>query len=306
MKIICFSILIVGILSVNHQTSTVPNSVRQEVYKKYTAFLGKTLPEANHTFIAPGLGQNYVPQGFGETPNSYIVSAYYSKYGSTAKQNSMLYLISKSTGKVTKALKLDTKGHVGGIAASSKNVYVCLDKQIGSISLSTISKAKEGDLIKFAKKYAAKTTCSFASYYKDRLYAGSFDKSSAQNVYAYTVGDTSLTVKAKYKIPKKIQGFTVLSDTKIAASQSYGRGNDAALLVYTVSNAFKDIDLTSKSYKKYILPPMSEGIFKGSDGNLYIIFESGANYYYAGPKAKGASYCKKPMDRVVAVSIKKI
>ena len=101
-------------------------------------------------------------------------------------------------------------------------------------------------------------------------------------------------------------GNTSISDTQIAVSQSYGRNNNSTLIVYTVASAYKSTDLTSATSTKYNLPPMSEGIFTGSDKNLYILFESGANYYYKGPKAAGASYAKNPMDRAIAVSISKV
>lgn len=306
MKYICLVLLIVGTLSIDYQISTVPESVRKTVYSHYDKFLNKTIKDNLHNFVLPGLGQDFVPQGFAETSDSFVVTAYYNKYGSSTTKNSKLYLISKSTGKVTRAVALDTTGHVGGVAASSSSVYVCVGSAVGEIAISTIKNAKDEAKVAFKKKYSTLTTCSFASYYKDRLYVGSFDETSKQTVHSYTIKNGTITNMAKYIIPKKIQGFTVLSDTKIAASQSYGRNNNSTLIVYTVASAYKSTDLTSATSTKYNLPPMSEGIFTGSDKNLYILFESGANYYYKGPKAAGASYAKNPMDRAIAVSISKV
>lgn len=306
MKSIILAILLVGALSVDYQVSTVPSSTRKTVYKNYAKFLNNTLKDNLHNFVIPGLGQDFVPQGVAGTKEFIIFTAYYEKYGSSTKKNSMLYLVSRSTGKVAKAVKLDTTGHVGGVAATDKNVYVCLDKKLGEISLSTIVNAKDESVIGFKTKHSLPSTCSFASYYKDRIYTGTFNNSTKQTAYGFTISGGKLTLKAKYIIPKKIQGFSVISDTQIVVSQSYGRNSDSSIIVYTVASAYKGGDLTTAKKKEHTLPPMTEGIFTGEDGNLYIIFESGANSYYAAPKNKKDNYAKNPMDRIVAINKSKL
>jgi len=309
MKGIFFTLFLVGILALDFQQSTVSDSVRSSVYKafSYKTFLNKTLRDASHNFVVPGLKQDYVPQGFGETSDWYLITGYYHPYKSSDKRNSMLFIINKSNGKLLKHLILPTDAHVGGVAGSSTDVFVCSSgKSIGRISISLLKKAVSGSSISFDKTYTTKTTCSFASYYHDTLFVGLFDESKKAEAYGYKVNASSLQVLYKYTIPKKVQGFTILGKNKIAVSQSYGRNFNSKLIIYEASNPYKDINLPKQKSKSYVLPPMSEAIFYGSDGNLYGLFESGSNYYYGGPKAKKASYCKHPMDHIIAVPASKL
>lgn len=110
-------------------------------------------------------------------------------------------------------------------------------------------------------------------------------------------------------IDQKIQGFTVLSDEYIALSQSYGRNVNSKIYLYDnvldtaphrkVSINGKDIPLwfldTTVNCTTYTAMPMSEGITV-KDGNLYILFESGADKYRNGGG-------KNPTDRIWIMDI---
>lgn len=93
----------------------------------------------------------------------------------------------------------------------------------------------------------------------------------------------------------RIQGMTRLADGRIVLSQSYGRKNNSALMVYdpakaetaTISIAgaeYTCVMLEKKTCQEYsyTMMPMSEGITVKTDGNgleVLVLYESGAVLY---------------------------
>ncbi|MBR2370730.1 MAG: hypothetical protein IKA82_01790 [Clostridia bacterium] len=134
--------------------------------------------------------------------------------------------------------------------------------------------------------------------------------SSSKNGLAFDLptNDGFATPDYVLSIQEKIQGFTVLSDKRIVLSQSYGRGNNSRLYFYenvldtdahtTVELNGRDIPvwfLDGKCEKDIIIaPPMAEGICE-KDGNLYVLYESGADKY----RNNGGKY---PTDHVWVIS----
>ena len=127
--------------------------------------------------------------------------------------------------------------------------------------------------------------------------------------YAWTVGyevdlSTENGIKAEamvsgsyatpdivFSMTEKIQGLA-LTEKTVALSQSYGRGNRSKILLYENpmgTEAHQTVELNGKSVPLYFLdgkttsksvlaPPMSEGLAV-MEGQLYILFESGADKY---------------------------
>lgn len=108
------------------------------------------------------------------------------------------------------------------------------------------------------------------------------------------VKDSYATPDVIISITERIQGFAV-NGRKIILSQSYGRANKSTLFIYknpiggmphekvelngkTVSVYFLDSKLPCK---KVTAPPMSEGL-ASLGGDVYVLFESGANKYAGG------------------------
>ncbi|PWG00343.1 hypothetical protein [Levilactobacillus bambusae] len=65
----------------------------------------------NHQTKRLAFGTDWVPQGITETPKDYYISA----YDGSHRLNSLIFMVSKRTGKYEKSLLLPTKSHVGGI-----------------------------------------------------------------------------------------------------------------------------------------------------------------------------------------------
>lgn len=97
-----------------------------------------------------------------------------------------------------------------------------------------------------------------------------------------------------FSMTERIQGFAVTEKT-VALSQSYGRTNKSTILLYNNpigTEAHQTAKLNGKEIPVYFLdnqqqskavvaPPMSEGL-AAIDGELYILFESGADKYANG------------------------
>ncbi|WP_216624846.1 lamin tail domain-containing protein [Paenibacillus foliorum] len=103
-------------------------------------------------------------------------------------------------------------------------------------------------------------------------------------------------------IPQEIQGMSVVDD-KVVLSRSYGRNNDSTLFAYNFSLSSAPHSQTSKFgtapvpiwfldgaslINTLTMPPMSESVFE-RNGNLYVLFESGAQKYADG---------KYPIDKM--------
>ncbi len=96
--------------------------------------------------------------------------------------------------------------------------------------------------------------------------------------------------------PDRIQGITLTGTDKVVLSQSYGRANDSTLLIYTLNLSEEpDLDLLLNGLEipAYLLDgnrlsqsinaiPMSEGLTTSSDGNILVLYESGAIRYEDG------------------------
>jgi len=108
-------------------------------------------------------------------------------------------------------------------------------------------------------------------------------------------GQTYATPDVLMAAPQKVQGMVYDHNTNtVILSHSWGRKNDSSLALYTVNlNKAADtaININNTSVPCHILEnssgqikalPMAEGITLSGDGNVRILFESGANKYSDG------------------------
>lgn len=108
-------------------------------------------------------------------------------------------------------------------------------------------------------------------------------------------GQTYATPDVLMAAPQKVQGMAFDTKTNtVILSHSWGRKNDSSLAFYTVDlNAKADTTITlngtavpcfllMNSNKQVKALPMSEGISLTGDGEVKVLFESGANKYSDG------------------------
>ena len=96
--------------------------------------------------------------------------------------------------------------------------------------------------------------------------------------------------------PNRIQGITLTENGHVVLSQSYGRANDSTLLIYQLNPGEEpDLELTlnGQNIPAYLLDdhrlaqsinsiPMSEGLSTTPDGQVLVLYESGAIRYEDG------------------------
>ncbi|TBL81759.1 hypothetical protein [Paenibacillus thalictri] len=210
-------------------------------------------------------------------------------------------------------------GHAGGITASKKHVWLSSDKEVNMLNIDDIVKAADGSSLVFAGSVKSSTRASFTSYGDGVLWIGEFAQGASYptDKAHYMTGPDGKEHKAWAEgfkldgntdlpaaqngaapvpnyilsLPDRIQGMYVSKDN-IWLSESYGRNNTSTLHHMKLSLADKphaNVTIGSAAVPVWFLdgknvkdttemPPMSEGLFE-LNGNLHILFESGASTY---------------------------
>ncbi len=266
------------------------------------------------TYVIPGISgtnvdgfysSNMCPQGLTFAKSYMILSAYDRKQ----EENSALYVMDKTGKKLIVTVALPNKTHAGGITYDGYNIWVTQSKKVHAIPFSEIEKAIDAD----NKTYQAvfKVTCelthaaSTLTYYKNKLWIGSYDELKSGYLGAYTIkdkkGTPSLEQYALTRIPTRVQGIEFTSNGRLILSRSCQtdsskRGFLHVLDVYKPDlSKLSDGVITIGALQKTVeMPTMNEEI--AISGNyLYVSFESAA-----------FSTAVKRMDRVCAFKTKSI
>lgn len=180
------------------------------------------------------------------------------------------------------------------------------------LTVDVLNNAENGSAIEFDGKFKTETKGSFAYASEDMLWVGEFYTSGGGNEvnpkhyygknHAIVCGyklpldvDYSLNLPlvpdVVLSIPDKVQGMATDADGNIYFSTSYGRHNNSALYIFNnyslwnkssieVMNSSVDFYTPhdSSQLAKIKMPTLMEGI-DYKNGQLYILFESGAKEY---------------------------
>ncbi|MGG4032898.1 lamin tail domain-containing protein [Paenibacillus cisolokensis] len=294
--------------------------------------------------VIPGLLQDLVPQGIAYVPelNGLLVS-HYRNDGNP----SVLTVIDAQSGELVKSLHLYNEdntpytGHAGGVTVSRSHVWISSGGKLFRLPLDELVDAPDGAKLKFAGHFETGTRSSFAVYADGMIWAGEFAAQGYETDPSHEMtnrdgelhkawmtgfrldeetdmlpdgkqppGGGAVTPDYVLSIPDKIQGAAIYNGT-IALSQSYGRNNDATLLVYPqvyqdaphryVQNGGEQIPvwfLDGQSERNRLTaPPLSEGIIE-HNGILYVLFESGATEY--------RTSAKYPLDRIRMLDLQQL
>lgn len=219
--------------------------------------------------IIPGLFQAAVPQGLAYLPKEEMfLTSNYMLDGRTAA----LVLISVKEGlhkgKLEKVIRLYNHdgsrhtGHVGGIAVSTKSLWVASDSHMYRLDLSKVLNARNEATLRLPPPLTTEVRCSAATAYKDTLYIAEFRRGEGSygtpRTHTFTTSGNSRNhaLMAGFKlnstsgkipadqiksgtayphffisIPDQVQGIAFLSG-HIVLSQSYGRINNSRLSIY--------------------------------------------------------------------------
>lgn len=285
---------------------------KSPAYKEYKAFRKKAL--YSKSFVLPGMkvtnvggfnASNMVPQSV-VFAGSYMLISAYDKAG---EQESVIYIMKKSSRQYITAIILPHKGHVGGMAYDGTNIWITYGKNLQCLKFSEIKAAvKAGgaytEVYQFTTQIAVPDTASYVTYYKNRLWVGTYNQISNKYLYGFTIANKSKvpTLKQTNKIlmPNRTQGVAFTSNGKMLISRSCQTKKGKSGFLCQLDIYKPTWKLSAKSIKKnkkkktVQMPPMNEGIaINGSYS--YIVFESPA-----------FADCLAPVDRVVAFKTKKL
>src|SRR5436190_4806810 len=176
----------------------------------------------------PGDGTRWVPQGLTYWPDrdSLIISY----YDGERKLNSRLAVIDRASGRKQSIFELPEKGHVGGLAMSTANLWVASSGTVSRISKVSLARAASGDRLPVESKHKLAAT-SFATSDGSSLWVGKYDKDGgdAQYAYRYPLGAGELPAKSydrRVAIPNNVQGIAI-QGSRVVLSISGGHGLDA-------------------------------------------------------------------------------
>lgn len=286
--------------------STKAKFKKSPAYMDYKAFKKNVL--YNRSYVLPGMkitnnggfnSTNMVPQSVAFAGSYMLISA----YDKAGEQESVIYIMDKSTRKYMTSLILPHRGHVGGMAYDGKNLWITYGKNLQCIKYSVIQDAvKSGGAYKeiytFTTQAAMPDTASFVTYYKKRIWVGTYHQSSKKYMYGYSISNKSATPVLKKTnkmlLPNRTQGIAVASSGKLLISRSCQtrKGKSGFLCqldIYKPTWKLTAASVKKNKKKKTVqMPPMNEGIAL-SGAYTYIVFESPA-----------FSDCIAPVDRVTA------
>lgn len=312
---------------------TQESNVRKATYEDkdaYTAYLDM----AEKLFIIPGLKQVLTPQGIAICPSTG--RTYISAYSVDDVPSVVIVTEKDTNELVAEYYLYNADGtpftsHVGGVALTDTYMYLSdtVDAdgnyRIAAIPLSelpaegahnitvteTIVMAMSPSMLNYSNgylwvgnfyypkgKYELSPNMPFTTVASDGseygCYILGFDMSKGHSRLLsddpYPLPDVILTA------PDRIQGITLTDTGKVILSQSYGRANDSALLIYTLNPGEEpdlELNLNDQLIPAFLLDgnrlaqsinaiPMSEGLATTSDGNVLILYESGAIRYEDG------------------------
>ncbi|WP_125579316.1 hypothetical protein [Lacticaseibacillus suibinensis] len=243
-----------------------------------------------------GISKKMDPQGLAITPKYVIISAY-----SRDKQyHSVLFLLSKKTGRYLKTIVLPRNSHVGGLAYDTKyhRLWVTTETTTQQASLSaynlvTLKKAN------FARHHRATKfdqivtlpqlkRASYATYYGGKILVGYFDQGGQGSLMAYPVNQhglpdttqaatTQLRGAHNYTTFTRLQGVSVTAN-RLLFSQSFGQ-QSSKLISFDNDGSKTWIDFDADDVvKSATLPPYMEQTAVDGD-DIYILFESAAEKY---------------------------
>lgn len=275
-------------------------------YKECTEFKKKV--KYAKSYVIPGLAgtdvdgfysKDMCPQGLTFAGAYLLLSA----YDKTGEENSVIYVMNKSSRKLIMTIVLPNKTHAGGIAYDGTNIWVTQSKTVRSIPFADIQKAISANQKEYLANYHTICTLTHAAsaltYYKNKLWVASYDELAAGYLGAYTIQNKSsnptLTKCALTRIPTRVQGLTFTSAGKLILSRSCQTDPNKRGFLHVIDVYKPNLSKLSKgtitmgAVKKTVeMPTMNEEIAI-SGKYLYVNFESAA-----------FSSAVKPMDRVCA------
>ncbi len=262
-------------------------------------------------YIIPGLSQtnvndlpssNMCPQGMCIAGKYMLISA----YDRDGDENSVIYVLSKSSRKLLTVIVLEDQTHAGGLCYDGSNIWVTNGKKLCSLSFSDIRTAANNKKTFMCLSYTNMCTtegkASFVTYHKGKLWSGDYEATTTGTLRSYaiqkttTASGTSITLKCKtsMQIPSSVQGLAFRANGNLLLSRAYSTTHQIDIYKPKVSSSDSSITYIRKRLKVIPMPSLCENICI-SGSYLYVNFESAVS-----PAAQNH------MDRVLGLKLSKL
>ena len=293
--------------------STKAAFTKSPAYKTYKKM--RSAMNYNKSFAIPGMKTTnvagfscttMVPQGLCLAGSYFLITAYDYKN----EQNSVIYVVSRSSKSYITTIVLPSKAKVGGIAYDGTNVWISKGKAVASFPYSVVINAVNAgtsytELAAYKSVSTLDSTASFMGYYNNVLWIGTF-RQATSTMKGYQINNKatlpSLSPAYTMDVPSKTQGITFDSAGTMILTRSYRTkkaksGYISQLRTYKPSFASPKSNgkvLKNTAMKVTTMPPMVKGAaIYGT--YTYALFSS--SYYKS---------CKYPVDRVIAMKESKL
>lgn len=280
--------------------------------------------------VVPGLtkSSNLVPQGltYWAEKGWFLVSL----ENRDSSRGSIIAALDKETGKLVAQYELDQNVHMGGLAVSKYNLYVCLGSgKLGYIPLSSLGATSGTEKISVSgslKVVVNGPGAAYCTYDPDSgvLLSGNFYLSgnstygkpelsdAASVVYGFQLGSCASSEEewaalqaakqrengadfvVKFTDVDRVQ-YALYHDGRLLLSRSWGRkssvtNNYISELDSFALNTLTDTTLTASNVQKMLTCPPMAEGIVLVGSDLYVLFESGAYKYRAETKNNKCAY----------------
>lgn len=289
--------------------------LKSPAYKKYKAL--HTMSSYSKSFPIPGMKNTntggfactrMIPRGICQAGAYILISA----YDATGYDESVIYVLSRSSHSYITTILLPSKAKVNNLAYDGQNIWISKGSNIAYFPFSVITTAVSSGsshytLANYTGFFSVQTSAGVIAYHDNILWVGKSGSASASTLYGYTIeqaadGKISLTAIYTMSLPARTRGITFDNDGYMYLTRSNLKnptqtGYMSQVRVFkpsltspTATGAIKKGAVISKT----ALPSKAEGVaMYGS--YLYTLY---ASCQYSG--------IKYPADRVIAIKLAKL
>ncbi len=282
-------------------------------YKKYSDFTKKidlkksiVMPGVINTNVYGFASDGMITQSICSAGSYLLISA----YDSNDEENSVVYVVKRSTGKYITTLVMPDAYHVGGLVYDGVNIWISAGTSVSCFTIGDVNYAVslgwDSVQISYKTTIPVDTQASFLSYYNNVLWVGEHKEKKSTKMYGYEIANKEsipvLGRKYTMKIPSRTQDVEFISKKKVIISRSNQTSSSASKYYISRMERYKvkwskssqgKVEL-KKCTGKITMPPMMEGIAYRK-GYLYVSFESAC-----------IGSCPYQMDRICTVKVKKL
>lgn len=243
------------------------------------------IPGMKNTNVAGFKCTTMVPQGIAFAKSYLLITA----YDKTGEENSVIYVMKKSSKKLVATLVLPNKPHAGGITYDGTNIWITQGNTLRSIPYSTVSKAVKSKSSYYeVSAYRSINTlphqAAAVTYYKGLLWVASYNELSSGYLGSYRIGNKTtvpvLTKCSVIRIATRVQGIAFTSNGRLILSRSCQTDSSKRGFLHQLDVYKPNLKKTASGkvklgrLRKHITMPVMNEEIAVSGKYLYVNYES--------------------------------